>query len=81
MEYRQIAGAGISASVLGFGMWPMGGTQHAGGRAPFLPGEAVDATRRALDLGVTLFDTHPPMEMGLAGMRTPAEVEIDRQKV
>lgn len=66
MEYRQLGGTGINASVLGFGMWPIGGTQHAGDYGTVSTEEAVDAIRRALDLGVTLFDTAPAYGNGHA---------------
>ena len=59
MEYRQLGETGITASVLGFGMWPIGGTQHAGDYGDVTTDEAIVAINRALDLGVTLFDTAP----------------------
>ena len=62
MEYRQLGLTGISASTLGFGMWPIGGTQHAGDYGVVSTDEAIGAIHRALDLGVTLFDTEPPWD-------------------
>ena len=53
MEYRQLGLTGINASTLGFGMWPIGGTQRAGDYGVVSPDEAIGAIRRALDLGVT----------------------------
>lgn len=66
MKYRQLGKTGISASVLGFGMWPIGGTQQAGDYGNVDDAEAVKAIRRALDLGVTLFDTAPAYGNGRA---------------
>jgi aryl-alcohol dehydrogenase-like predicted oxidoreductase len=66
MQYRQLGDTGISASALGFGMWPIGGTQHAGDYGTVSTDEAVRAIRRALDLGVTLFDAAPAYGNGHA---------------
>ena len=66
MKYRELGNTGISASVLGFGMWPIGGTQQAGDYGSVDDAEAVKAIRRALDLGVTLFDTAPAYGNGRA---------------
>jgi aryl-alcohol dehydrogenase-like predicted oxidoreductase len=66
MEYRQLGLTGISASTLGFGMWPIGGTQHAGDYGSVSTEDAIAAIRRALDLGVTLFDTAPAYGNGHA---------------
>lgn len=66
MEYRQLGSTGISASVLGFGLWPIGGTQHAGDYGTVSTDDALAAIRRALDLGVTLFDAAPAYGNGHA---------------
>ena len=66
MEYRQLGLTGISASTLGFGMWPIGGTQRAGDYGFVSTDEAIGAIRRAIDLGVTLFDTAPAYGNGHA---------------
>lgn len=66
MEYRQLGTTGIRASVLGFGMWPIGGTQHAGDYGTVSTDDAISAIRRALDLGVTLFDAAPAYGNGHA---------------
>lgn len=66
MQYRDLGTTGIRTSVLGFGMWPIGGTQHAGDYGRVDDDEAVAAIRRALDLGVTLFDTAPAYGNGRA---------------
>ena len=66
MEYRELGTTGIRASVLGFGMWPIGGTQHAGDYGAVSTDDAIGAIRRALDLGVTLFDAAPAYGNGHA---------------
>ena len=53
MQYRTMGSADLTISALGFGCWEMGGNQY---------GEVDDeeerrAVERAIDLGVTLFDT------------------------
>ncbi|NBU06121.1 MAG: aldo/keto reductase [Actinobacteria bacterium] len=66
MKYTTLGTTGIRASLLGFGMWPIGGTQHAGDYGTVDDAAAVRAIRRALDLGVTLFDTAPAYGNGRA---------------
>lgn len=66
MRYTTLGTTGIRASLLGFGMWPIGGTQHAGDYGTVDDAAAVAAIRRALDLGVTLFDTAPAYGNGRA---------------
>lgn len=66
MEQRQLGDTGISASVLGFGMWPIGGTQRAGDYGAVGVDDALAAIRTALDLGVTLFDAAPAYGNGHA---------------
>ncbi len=53
MQYRTMGSSDLTVSALGFGCWEMGGNQY---------GEVDDeeerrAVQRAIDLGVTLFDT------------------------
>ena len=55
MRYRELGKSGIDVSVVGFGTWAIGGTDW--GRVD--DGDSVKAIRRAIDLGVTLFDTAP----------------------
>src|SRR5436309_14491440 len=45
-----------SGSRLGFGAWAVGGT---GWGAPSAEGDRLAAVRRALELGITVFDTAP----------------------
>jgi aryl-alcohol dehydrogenase-like predicted oxidoreductase len=66
MKYRPLGSTGINVSLLGFGMWPIGGTQHAGDYGTVDDDAAVAAIHRALDLGVTLFDTAPAYGNGRA---------------
>ena len=66
MKYKHLGNTGIEVSLLGFGMWPIGGTQSAGDYGKVNDEEAIKAIRRALDLGVTLFDTAPAYGNGRA---------------
>ena len=52
MQYRRMGNSDLEVSVIGFGCWEMGG-----GYGPFATQEVIAAIHRALDLGVTLFDT------------------------
>jgi aryl-alcohol dehydrogenase-like predicted oxidoreductase len=53
MEYRELGrGSGLRVSAIGFGCWETGGEYGA-----YDQGEVILAVHRALDLGVTLFDT------------------------
>lgn len=52
MEYRRMGESDLNVSAIGFGCWEMGGTYGA-----FDAQEVIDSIHRAIDLGVTLFDT------------------------
>ena len=52
MEYRKFGDSDLEVSVVGFGGWPMGGTQYGA----VDDGEGQAAVMRAFDLGVTCFD-------------------------
>jgi aryl-alcohol dehydrogenase-like predicted oxidoreductase len=52
MHYRTLGRTGMPVSEIGFGAWGIGG-----GWGPTDDAEAVRALKRALDLGVTFFDT------------------------
>jgi aryl-alcohol dehydrogenase-like predicted oxidoreductase len=52
MQYRNFGDSDLVTSVIGFGCWEMGGTYGA-----FDTTEVTEAIHRAIDLGVTLFDT------------------------
>ena len=54
MEYRSFGSSDLRVSAIGFGTWELGG-----GYGAIDEKEAVAAIHRALELGVTLFDTAP----------------------
>jgi myo-inositol catabolism protein IolS len=53
MERRTLGQSGVTVSVVGLGTWPMGGEWWGGTD----DAESIRTIHRALDLGVTLFDT------------------------
>src|SRR3954469_4597397 len=53
MRYRKLADTDVTLSEVGFGVW----TVTAGWWGDFSDDQAADLLRRALDLGVTYFDT------------------------
>ena len=53
MRYRKLADTDVTLSEVGFGVW----TVSAGWWGEFSDDQAADLLRRALDLGVTFFDT------------------------
>ncbi len=53
METRKLGQSGVAVSVLGLGTWPMGGEWWGGTD----DAESIRTIHRALDLGITLFDT------------------------
>ncbi|MEZ4626839.1 MAG: aldo/keto reductase [Eubacteriales bacterium] len=61
MELRTLGGSGITTSALGLGCWAIGGPftmdGHKDGWGQVDDAESIRAIRRAVDLGVTLFDT------------------------
>lgn len=60
MNYRPLGQTGLRVSDVGFGAWGIGGT--AGDAVAYGPTddrESLRALRRALDLGVTFYDTAP----------------------
>jgi len=52
MQYRTMGDSDLTTSVIGFGAWEVGGQYGS-----YVEREFMDAVGRALDLGVTLFDT------------------------
>ncbi len=52
MQYRRMGDSDLTVSAIGFGCWELGGTYGA-----FDEREVIAAIARAIDLGVTLFDT------------------------
>src|SRR5918911_2796773 len=53
MRYRKMGASDLEVSAIGFGCWEMGGNQYG----EVDDREEVAAVHRAIDLGVTLFDT------------------------
>ena len=53
MEYRNFGNSDLKVSVIGFGCWPMGGSQYG----TTDDNEEVAAVHKALDAGITCFDT------------------------
>jgi aryl-alcohol dehydrogenase-like predicted oxidoreductase len=53
MRYRKLANTDVTLSEVGFGVW----TVSAGWWGDFSDDQAADLLRRALDLGITFFDT------------------------
>jgi aryl-alcohol dehydrogenase-like predicted oxidoreductase len=53
MRYRKLADTDVTLSEVGFGVW----TVAAGWWGDFTDDQAADLLRRALDLGITYFDT------------------------
>ena len=66
VEERNFGTSGLRTSAIGFGTWPIGGTYVKEGYGGVDDREAVDAIRRALDLGITCFDTAPAYGLGRA---------------
>jgi aryl-alcohol dehydrogenase-like predicted oxidoreductase len=52
MQYRRMGNSDLTVSAIGFGCWEMGGTYGS-----FVEQEVIAAIHRAIDLGITLFDT------------------------
>lgn len=61
MEYRQFGRTGITVSAVGFGCWEVSGTY-----GPIDAGEFDSAVQRALDDGITCFDTAEAYGMGIS---------------
>jgi aryl-alcohol dehydrogenase-like predicted oxidoreductase len=66
VDMATLGSSGIPTSRLGFGMWPIGGTKERNDYGEVDDQQALAAIRRALDLGVTLFDTAPAYGEGRA---------------
>lgn len=66
MEERSFGKSDLRASAIGFGTWPIGGTFVKEGYGGVDDQEAIAAIRRAVDLGITCFDTAPAYGLGRA---------------
>ncbi len=55
MKYRKMGDSDLTVSAIGFGCWEMGGPHYGGTDEA----EVTAAIHRAIDLGVTLYDTAP----------------------
>lgn len=70
MNYRILGKTGIQVSEVGLGTWPMGGSIQLGGvptgYGPVPESEAEVGLQRALELGVTFFDTSDAYGLGRA---------------
>jgi myo-inositol catabolism protein IolS len=60
VEYRQLGSTGLTVSAIGYGCWEMGNPDYGSTEES----EIVAAVNRAIDLGVTLFDTAPNYGFG-----------------
>jgi len=62
MQYRALGGAGMQASVVGFGAWAIGGWMWGGTEVA----DAIRAIHAALDNGINLLDTAPIYGQGVS---------------
>src|ERR1700674_3536328 len=60
MQYRDLGNTGLKVSAIGFGCWEMGNPDYGSSD----DGEMIAAVHRAIELGVTLFDTAPNYGFG-----------------
>jgi myo-inositol catabolism protein IolS len=60
VQYRKLGNTGLSVSAIGFGCWEMGNPDYGSSD----DNEMIAAVNRAIDLGVTLFDTAPNYGFG-----------------
>jgi aryl-alcohol dehydrogenase-like predicted oxidoreductase len=60
MQQRKLGNTGLSVSAIGFGCWEMGNPDYGSSD----DNEMIAAVNRAIDLGVTLFDTAPNYGFG-----------------
>jgi len=78
MEYRELGESGLSASVITFGAWAIGGWMWGGAERK----DAVEAIRASYDQGVTSIDTAPIYGQGLSEEIVGEALEgIPRDKV
>jgi len=66
VEERNFGSSDLRTSAIGFGTWPIGGTFVKEGYGGVDDQEAIVAIRRAIDLGITCFDTATAYGLGRA---------------
>src|SRR5262245_19252843 len=84
MEYRTLGRTGARVSAIGFGGAPAGLSGYLGARAAAAgdaQAEVERAIRRALDLGVTYFDTAPGYGGGISEEVFGRGLGADRARV
>src|SRR5579884_3415013 len=81
VEYRSFGNTDLKVSAIGFGTWPIGGTYTQQGYGGVDDQEAIAAIRRALDLGITCFDTAPAYGLGRAEKILGRALGADRTRV
>lgn len=77
MRYRPLAGTDLSVSEVGFGVW----TVTAGWWGDYSDAQAVAIIRRALDLGITFFDTADTYGDGRGETLLAEALGADRERV
>jgi len=77
MEYRKFGDSELEVSVVGFGGWPMGGTQYG----EVDDSEGQRAVEHAIDIGVTCFDNAAGYGMGHSERIMGAALKPHRDKV
>jgi myo-inositol catabolism protein IolS len=77
MEYRKLGHSDVAVSAVGLGCWALGG--H--GYGPVHERESVAAIRRALELGITLFDTADVYGLGRSEVVLSQALGKDRHHV
>jgi aryl-alcohol dehydrogenase-like predicted oxidoreductase len=77
MKERPLGPSGISASIVAFGAWAIGGWMWGGTSRR----ESVDAVRAAIDAGVSMIDTAPIYGFGLSESIVGEAIRDRRDKV
>lgn len=82
MNYRQLGDTGIRVSEIGFGGWGIGGTpMDARAYGPTDDKESLNALYKALELGITFYDTAALYGYGHSEKLIGEAFKGDRQKV
>ena len=72
MQQRKLGNTGLTVSALGFGCWEMGNPEYGSSDDK----QMIAAVNRAIDLGVTLFDTAPNYGFGGSGSSMPSSTSL-----